>query len=155
MLLFSVAVGCAGLDPPGVHIRTLADVTAEVEAFRRLAKSLNENADECLRLGQNLFARLLCAKAKSLSEQAERRQSVVKVQAGTGREVPNPWIVERESKVDRRLRGFIIELVITCRILFDKDLLGIVATIASVAFDQKVTSWTVRGIARGIDDPCT
>jgi hypothetical protein len=157
MVLFSEAVGGSSLDRPGSRVRTLADVATEVDAFRRLATRLGEDAHECWRLGQGQFEKPLRKMAEFVSEQAERRLSVVKLRDGAGRDVPNPWIVEREGKAsnDRRLRGLVIDMVITCRALFGKTLPGIIATIASVALDRKVTEATVRGIANGIDDPRT
>jgi hypothetical protein len=93
--------------------------------------------------------------ADVVSEQAARRQSMVKLQTGQGL-ISNPWIVKRGSKADPRLRGSVIDLVITCRSLFGNDLPGIVANIASVAFNREgVTEATVRGIAKGIENAPT
>lgn len=156
MLVFSVAVGFfwrRSCNNDALRVRTIAEVTAEVEALQRHAIQLREvAAEECERLGQGPADPLVVSlrkRADFILNQAKSLQSQVKLPAGEGREVPNPWIVKREGKAsnDRWLRGFVIEMVNTCRSLFGQDLPGIVAIIANVAFDATVIGEaTVRGM---------
>lgn len=155
MVLFSVAVGHFYRDRRlnvVPRVRTVAEVTAEAESYRRLQRRLREDADECERLGLSQFAGTVRGMADFVLEQAERRKSVIILPAGDGREVPNPWIVERKSKAsnDPWLSGFVKDLTINCRALFNMDLPGTIATIASVAFDRPVKEAAVRGMAKGI-----
>jgi hypothetical protein len=72
MLLFSVAAGAAGLNRPGLSVRTRREVMAEVIALRRLAQSL----DECERLGCVVTS----LSGTFIREQADRRESRLDLQ---------------------------------------------------------------------------
>jgi hypothetical protein len=156
MLIFSVAVGFfwrRSYNIDALRVRTIREVTAEVNSLRRHANRLREvAAEECEFLGQgpdNAFVVILRNRADFILNQAKLLQSQVKLPVGKGREVPNPWILEREGKAskDRWLRGFVIDMTNTCRVLFGQDLPGIVAIISSVAFNSTVINEaTVRGM---------
>jgi hypothetical protein len=150
MIVFSVAVGFFVGRCHGLHVRTRAEVSKEVETFRLLAASVEENANECGKLGLGSFAEQLRGMADFIKQQAERRQSVDKLPAGEGRTVPNPWIVRREGRASKNpwLRGFVIEMALTCRGLFGQSLPGIIAIIATVAFGELLTEVAVRGMTK-------
>ena len=155
LIIFSVA---AGHFVNGMRVRTIAEVTDELEACRLLAKRLDEAADECANLGfGGCYPALLKEVGASVSGRAERLQSIGALDAGGGVSLRNPWIVARESKnlelKDPSLRGFVVAMVNTCRGLFGNDMPGIVAQITRVAFNSRITVDAVIGTARGIEKP--
>lgn len=152
MELFAIAAGTRGKDyrsntPP--KVRTMAEVAEEVRSFKCLAESLRVNAKECARLGQGAAWSIINDIANFIQDQADSRAQMVNIENGGETRIPNPWIVQRKSRriADPVLRGAIVDLVLSSRSLFNGDLPGIVAIMASVTFEHEISEATVRGTA--------
>jgi hypothetical protein len=133
---------------PARMIQSRAEVKSDAKDLCELARRFDASADECIRLYCAQLAPTLRKMGKFLHEEAARRLASANLRDEAGCAIPNPWILDRD-RGDRTLRVFVDGMVSTCRALFGKDLLGVVARVASVAHNSKVDPATVRGMVGG------
>ena len=125
----------------GPRTRTRAAVNADVRDLKLLATRLRDYAAKLSRLGASHFVEELDKAAADCDLQAELR--------GPAR--VDPFLVARQSDRlgDPWVRGFIINTAECCQALFGEKMLGVVATMANVAFERTdLTEDRVRGVFR-------
>jgi hypothetical protein len=148
-ILFSEATGCfihdrrLGIFGSGPRTRTKAEIQSAASEFTTMAERLKEDADEMKRLGMWRFVPLLKTAVQACVEQAEARGQI---------HPQDPYVVERKSARlgDDWVRGFVVKMAETCRILFGSPMLGTAATLANVAYDRTdLNGQKVRGALAG------
>ncbi|MGO9276940.1 MAG: hypothetical protein ACLP3Q_05310 [Streptosporangiaceae bacterium] len=115
-------------------LMTRDDYKSRLKSFITMAARLREDAQNLRSLGLSEFAPNLEAIAVACEE---RRQLV-----------PIHHPVVTRSRGDELVRGFVLRMNVICRLLFEKDLHGTVATTAGVAFSKEISGNQVRDMVR-------
>jgi len=114
------------------NLRSLAQTFAEVAARHIPADYPDPHRVEA-------FLRRDAEQRRKLIEAAEVLEELVQIEQEAAAEFPKR---DRNNASARRVTG---ELVKSCRIIFGKSLFGVVAIIASIVLESKISESTIRG----------
>jgi hypothetical protein len=117
----------------------LSDLKVKSDCYHKVARVFRQEADTFQSLGAEFEAEEFAALAHEYDKKAGNMLP---------REGDDPWIIPRQTK-NVELRSFVIDLSITTKRLFGRELRGTLATVANVVFDrQDVTGSKVREMLR-------